>query len=289
MKFAFIQEEKANYPVRVLCDVLEVSRSGFYASLNRKPSVRARENETLLEEIRVAHKKSRGTYGSPRIHHGLKKKRPSLGKNRIARLMREDEIVGRKRKKFCLTTDSNHDFPVAENLLDRRFEATAPNTVWVSDITYIRTGEGWLYLAMILDLFSRRIVGYAMSSSIDRTLVLAALDNALASRSLPKELLFHSDRGSQYASDDFQEKLRAHGITWSMSRRGNCWDNAVAESFFGTLKSETEEEYETRLEARTSITDYIDNFYNLERMHSSLDYLSPIEYELKHLMGQMTS
>jgi transposase InsO family protein len=289
MRFAFIRAEKAHYPVRVLCRVLEVSRSGFYAFLRHEPSARAKSNETLLIEIREAHRKGRGAYGSPRVHRSLRQGGIRVGRNRVARLMREAKIVGRRRKKFCRTTDSDHGLPIAKNLLDRQFEVDAPNERWVSDITYIRTGEGWLYLAVILDLFSRRTIGYAMSSTIDRELVLSALEAALRTRGKVVNLLIHSDQGSQYASEDYQEMLKAHGIRCSMSRKANCWDNAVAESFFGTLKSETEEEYETRAEARAAITDYIDNYYNLVRMHSSLDYLSPIEYELQYLSDQMAS
>lgn len=196
--------------------------------------------------------------------------------------MRAHGIVGRRRKKFCRTTDSGHDFPVAANVLDRQFEVAVPNEAWVTDITYIRTGEGWLYLAAILDLFSRRVVGYAMSSRIDRELVLESLRMALRARGPVSGLLHHSDRGSQYASEDYQDALEEADIRCSMSRRANCWDNAVAESFFGTLKNETEELYGTRAEARAEITDYIDGFYNPVRRHSALDYRSPIEYELHY-------
>lgn len=289
MRLAFIRAEKATYPVRVLCRVLEVSRSGYYAFEKHEPSARERFDLVLVEKIRVAHKLGRGAYGSPRIHERLRKGGCRVGRKRIARLMRQEGIVGRVKKRFCLTTDSRHDFPIAANLLDRQFEVAEPNHVWVSDITYIWTADGWLYLATVLDLFSRRVVGYEMSPKIDRALVLGALGNALEARGTVDGLLSHSDRGSQYASDDYQNLLKAEGIHCSMSRRGNCWDNAVAESFFATLKRESVDHYETRAEARAAISDYIDNFYNTVRMHSSLGYLSPVEYELRHQMDQKAS
>jgi transposase InsO family protein len=282
MRFAFIRVEKANYPVRVLCRVLEVSRSGYYAFEKHRPSARELSDRVLVGEIREIHTENREVYGSPRVHRVLRKRGRRVARKRVARLMRRERIVGRRRRRFCLTTDSRHDLPIAENALDRQFTVEQPNTAWVTDITYIRTYEGWLYLAVILDLFSRRVVGYAMSANIDRHLVLEALATATSQRAPDRGLLHHSDRGSQYASHDYQDALDGHGIECSMSRRANCWDNAVAESFFGTLKSETDEQYETRALARASIIEYIDGFYNPVRMHSSLDYLSPIEYELRN-------
>jgi transposase InsO family protein len=290
MRFAFIRVEKANYPVRALCRVLEVSRSGYYAFEAHQPSAREVSDRNLVVAIKEVHDRHRQVYGSPRIHRDLRETAGHrVGRKRIARLMREEGIVGRSRRRFCRTTDSNHDLAIAENILDRQFEVARPNEAWVTDITYIRTYEGWLYLAAILDLFSRRVVGYAMSSLIDGDLVLAALASARSHRRPPRGLLHHSDRGSQYASHAYQEALEEIGITCSMSRRGNCWDNAVAESFFGTLKSETTDQYETRAMAVASITDYIDNFYNPTRRHSSLDYLSPIEYELRYEVARSNS
>ena len=288
MRFEFIRAEKAHYPIRTLCRVLEVSRSGYYAFEKHVPSARAELDGELIPEIKEAHRRSRKTYGSPRIHRDLRAKGRRVGRKRITRLMRQEGIFGKKRRRFCRTTDSVHDHPIAENILDRQFTVERPNTAWVTDITYIRTNEGWLFLAAILDLFSRRVVGYAMSSSIDTELVLRALRAALRNRRFSGDLLHHSDRGSQYTSSDYRDALSDMGITCSMSRRGNCWDNAVAVSFFGTLKSETPEAHDTRAIAETVIADYIDNFYNTTRRHSSLDYLSPIEYELQYEVMQTT-
>lgn len=290
MRFSFIRTEKATYPVTVLCRVLEVSRSGYYAFEKHLPSTRDNSDRELAVEIRAVHKRSRQRYGSPRIHRELRRRNLRVGRKRVVRLMRAEGIMARSCRRFCRTTDSNHPLPVAENVLARKFTAESPNQVWVTDITYIDTCEGWLYLAPVLDLFSRRVVGFAMSETIDRRLVLDALENALRERLPPHGLIHHSDRGSQYASGDYRIMLRKWGIVPSMSRRGNCWDNAVAESFFGTLKRELtqHETYETRDAARAAITDYIENFYNSERSHSTLDYLSPIEYELKHQIDQLT-
>jgi len=284
MRFSFIRVEKAFYPLVVLCRVLEVSRSGYYAFEKRGPSKREASNRQLTAEIRAVHKKSRRTYGSPRIHRELRDQNRRVGRKRIARLMQEAGIIGRRRHRFCRTTDSAHGLPVAENILDRNFEASAPNQVWVADITYIPTMEGWLYLAVLLDLFSRRVVGYALSHRIDCQLVLEALGAALRHRRVLPGLLHHTDQGSQYASDDYQAVLRSRGIDCSMSRRANCWDNAVAESFFGSMKDDLglDRPYPTRAIGRAVIVDYIDGFYNPERRHSTLDYRSPIEYELKH-------
>ena len=284
MRFSFIRVEKAFYPLTVLCRVLEVSRSGFYAFEKRGSSRRETSDRQLTVEIRAAHKKSRRIYGSPRIHLELRDQKRRVGRKRVARLMRQEGIIGRRRRRFCRTTDSGHGLPVAENILDRKFETSKPNQAWVADITYIPTMAGWLYLAAILDLFSRRVVGYAMSHRIDGQLVLDALEAALRHRRALPGLLFHTDQGSQYAGDDHQAALRKRGFVCSMSRRGNCWDNAVAESFFGTLKSDLaiDRPYPSREIGRAVISDYIDGFYNPERRHSTLDYLSPIEYELKH-------
>lgn len=290
MRFSFIRTEKANYPIRVLCRVLEVSRSGYYAFEAHQPSVRELADRRLRVVVQEIHQRSRRVYGSVRIHQELLQTtdhRPS--RKRVARVMRAAGLVGVQRRAFCHTTDSAHDLPVAGNILDRAFTTDRPNVAWVSDITYVWTDEGWVYLAVILDLFSRRVVGYAMSSLIDRELVLLALATALARRRPDRGLVLHSDRGSQYASDDYQRMLEKHGIRCSMSRLGNCWDNAVAESFFGTLKSEQRERYATRAQAVARITDYIVNFYNPVRRHSTLDYVSPIEYELRHELAELTT
>ena len=289
MRFVFVRAEKANYPVTVLCSVLEVSRAGYYAFERRGPSRREKSDRELTDEIREVHRKSRRTYGSPRVHRELRDgRRRRVGRKRVARLMRGAGIVGRRRRKFCRTTESGHGLPVAENLLNRRFKMTQPNQGWVGDVTYIRTVTGWLYLAAILDLFSRRVVGYALSRRNDTQLALTALAAALRRRARWFALVHHTDQGSTYAGGDYQATLKAHGIVCSMSRRGDCWDNAVAEAFFSTLKSEVDldDPYLTPESAGARIADYIDNFYNPKRRHSTLDYLNPIEYELKHQILQ---
>ncbi len=284
MRFCFIEAEKAYYPVRLLCRCLAVSRSGFYAWQKRPVSARARQDARLKIEIAVSHSASRRTYGSPRIERDLRQEGHHVSRKRVARLMRELGLEGRRKRRFRATTDSNHQFPVAPNILMRDFDVDAPNTAWVTDITYIATLEGWLYLAAILDLFSRRVVGYAMSERVDRELVLEALRGALVLRPGARDLVHHSDRGSQYASHDYRGALDQAGIMCSMSRRGNCWDNAVAESFFGTLKVELlyELPLQTRNATRSAVSDYIETFYNVRRRHSSLDYQSPVEFELKN-------
>lgn len=267
--------------MKVMCRVLGVSRSGYYAWLTCPESRRRGEDKELLGRIREAHQASRGTYGSPRIHREIREQGISCGKKRVERLMREDGLRSKTRRKYRVTTDSNHNLPVAENLLERKFEQEAPNRAWTSDITYIWTQEGWLYLAVVLDLFSRKAVGWSMSERITRELVADALKMAVDRRLPEAGLLYHSDRGSQYTSEDFQNLLAAYGMVCSMSRKGNCWDNAVAESFFGTIKKELifHESYRSREAARKSIFEYIEVWYNRKRRHSSLGYLSPEAFE----------
>lgn len=283
MKFAFILAEKANYPIVVLCELLGVSRSGFHAWQHRPRSARQSLDAQLATQVAAVHKRSRGTYGSPRVHAELKARGVRVGKKRIARLMQENGIKARSKRRFRKTTDSKHTSPIAPNILAREFEAPAPNRVWVTDVTAIWTLEGWLFLAVILDLYSRRVVGWSVSISNDTTLALAALQAAIAARRPAAGLVHHSDRGSPYASEDYRTALSRHGLVASMSRKGDCWDNAVAESFFGTLKTELvqHELYATHEAATRSIEEYIDNFYNIERRHSFLDYLNPIEFELR--------
>ena len=283
MKYAFIAVEKAFFPVIVLCDVLEVSRSGFYAFSKRPVPRRKTADAQLGVEIVAIHRRSRGTYGSPRVHAELRAKGFSVSKKRVERLMRESGVEARRKRRFRRTTDSKHSMPIAPNLLSRHFTTNAPNKAWVTDVTYIATGEGWLYLAAMLDLFSRRVVGYAMSAQNDRLLALDALGHALRARRPRRGLLHHSDRGSPYASEDYRDVLRNRGIVASMSRTGDCWDNAVAESFFATLKTELTDamNYPTRAAAIASITDYLETFYNDARRHSHLGYLSPVEFELR--------
>ena len=281
MRFAFIAVEKASFPVRVLCRVLEVSRAGFYAWQARGPSAHAQADKRLGLEIAAIHAESRQRYGSPRVHAELRDRGHGTSRKRVARLMRHRGLAGRRRRRFRATTDSRHAFPVAPNVLARQFAQKAPDRAWVTDITYIPTGEGWLYLAVILDLCSRFVVGWAMSERITRELTLDALDMALVRRRPLHGLVHHSDRGSQYASGDYQNVLVAEGIVCSMSRRGNCWDNAVAESFFATVKVELvyDATWQTRADARAALFEYIEIFYNGQRRHSSLGYLSPRDFE----------
>jgi transposase InsO family protein len=283
VRFAFIHVEKAFYPLLVLCSVLGVSRSGYYAWWRRPTSARRRVEAQLAIEIATTHRRSRSTYGSPRVHRDLKARGIFVGKKRVERIMRQQGLVAKRGRRFRRTTDSNHAQPVAPNVLGRRFAAALPNETWVTDVTCIWTLEGWLYLAVILDLCSRRVVGWASSETNDRALALEALNRAGAARAPRPGLLHHSDRGSPYASDDYRAALAERGIVASMSRRGDCWDNAVAESFFATLKGELvdHEIYATRTAAIASIHDYIEAFYNTERRHSSIGYVSPIEFELK--------
>jgi len=288
VKFAFIHAEKAQYPTAVLCPVLGVSRSGYYAWTKRPRSERAERDDELAVEIAASHKRSRRTYGSPRVHQDLRARGVRVGKKRVERLMREGGIVARRKRRFRRTTDSNYPHPIAPNVLERRFDVALPNAAWVTDVTYVWTLEGWLYLAVILDLCSRRVVGFAGSASNDRQLALDALGAALAARAPGAGLLHHSDRGSPYASAEYRATLADHGIVASMSRRGDCWDNAVAESFFATLKGEwlDHDLYATRADAIAAIDDFINGFYNPQRRHSALGYLSPIEFELRLKSGR---
>ena len=281
MKFAFIHIHRRQFPVRRLCQVLEVSPSGYYAWRKRPSSRRERDNQQLLEKIRLIHAKSGKTYGSPRVHAQLRKQGVRCSRKRVARLMRRHEIWAELPKKRVRTTQSEHGLPVAANVLKQDFSAQRPNEKWVSDLTYIPTQEGWLYLAAVLDLFSRKIVGWAMDEQMTSELVLRALRMALKQRKPQEAVLHHSDRGSQYASGDYQGLLAAYQIQASMSAVGNCYDNAVMESFFATLKTELvhRETFATRAQARQALFAYIEGFYNRERLHSSLNYQSPLEFE----------
>lgn len=281
MRFAFIAAEKAAFPVRVLCRILAVSRAGFYAAQARPAAAHTRRDQQLAVAIAAIHAETRPRYGSPRVHTELRARGQRVSRKRVARLMRQRDLAARRRRRYRVTTDSRHPFPVAANVLARQFTAPAPDAVWVTDITYIPTGEGWLYLAVILDLYSRGIVGWAMSDRITQQLTLDALGMALARRRPREGLLHHSDRGSQYASGDYQTALGRQGIVGSMSRRGDCWDNAVAESFFATLKVELVHDalWSTRAAARGAVFEYIEIFYNQQRRHSSLGFLSPLAFE----------
>lgn len=284
MKFELVDAEKALFPIEVLCEVMGVSRSGYYAWKARPPSDRSKEDAQLAVEIAATHKKSKERYGSPRVHRALRKKGVRVGKKRVERLMRQEGIVGRQKRRFRKTTDSNHPNPIAPNLVARDFKAPGPNQVWAGDVTYVATDEGWLYLAVLLDLYSRRVVGWAMSATNDTALALAALGRAVRGRGgVPTGLVHHTDRGSPYASEDYSAALAKYGMVASMSRKGDCWDNAPSESFFATARAELidHEHFRTHLRAEIVIGDFIENFYNVERLHSYLDYVSPIEFELK--------
>ena len=281
MRFRFIDEHKGEYSISLMCRVLQVTRSGYYAWRKRPVSPREQASQALGREIRAIFEQHRGVYGCPRIHRELQDRGIRCGHNRVARLLRLHGLQARRKRSYKVTTQSKHSLPVAPNLLVQDFTATAPNEVWLADITYITTSEGWLYLAAVLDLYSRRIVGWALGKRLGRQLTLDALEMALRSRKPPPGLIHHSDRGSQYASAEYQALRKLHDITPSMSRRGNCYDNAPMESFFASLKSECvyQQLYASRAAARTSVFDYVEVFYNRQRMHSALDYMSPHAYE----------
>jgi putative transposase len=284
VRYAVIQAHREEFPVSLMCRALRVSRSGFYDWTKRDPSERTQAEQRLLLEIRAVHRRSGRTYGSPRVHRTLRKRGIRCSKKRVERLMREDGLRAKKKRRFRSTTDSSHSRPVAPNHLNRRFavqQIGGINRVWASDITYLPTREGWLYLAVVLDLASRRVVGWAMKDTLEASLATDALQMALWSRKPARGLMHHSDRGAQYASAAYQEILAQHGITCSMSRKGDCFDNAVAESFFASLEWELIEEsdWHTHEEARRAVFSYIEAWYNRERLHSSLKYCSPAEYE----------
>ena len=282
MKYQFIADHRQEFKITAMCRVLKVSRSGYYAWCQRPVSKREMANQKLTAQIEEIHQESRQTYGSPRIHAELADQEIKCGHNRVARLMRQAGLRAKQKRKFKVTTtDSAHNYPVAPNRLDQDFQASQPNEKWVADITYVATAEGWLYLAAVMDLYSRRIVGWAMGDTLARSLPLAALQMALETRQPPPGLLHHSDRGSQYASQDYQAVLTKYQIQGSMSRAGNCYDNAPIESFFGSLKTELvhHRHYATRAEAKTDIFEYIEVFYNRFRRHSALDNLCPVVFD----------
>jgi transposase InsO family protein len=284
VRFAFIRAEKALLPTAKLCRALGVSRSGYYAWTRRPPSSRALVDAKLVPVIRACHARSRATYGSPRIHQDLRALDHRVSRKRVARLMRREGLCARPPRRYRVTTESGHKLPVAPNVVARNFNATGPNRVWVTDMTYVWTWEGWLFLAVIVDVFSRRVVGWSAADHLRTQLPLEALGMALGLRRPQHGLVHHSDRGCQYASDLYRAELAARGIVCSMSRVGDCWDNAVAESFFATLKAELihRRPWPTKHEARLAIHDYIGGFYNPHRRHSSLGYLSPMDYEAQH-------
>lgn len=284
MRFAFVRDHRDEFPVEVLCDVLGVSRSGYYAWAGRPASPAAVRRERLAEQIREVHEGARSVYGSPRVHRELMARGVACCENTVAKLMRAHGLRSKAVRRFVpRTTDSRHDRPTAGNVLAREFYPERPDAAWAADITYIPTAEGWTYLAVVIDLFSRKVVGWATADHLRAELPAEALRMALTHRRPAGELLHHSDRGAQYASDAYQSLLAGHGIEPSMSRAGNCWDNAVAESFFGTLKRELvhHESYAGHEDARRSLFEYIEVFYNRVRRHSTLGYRSPAEFEVR--------
>lgn len=282
MRFAFIKSHQRRWPVMLMCRVLAVSRGGYYHWLVRPKSQQAQRRRRVTKLIQIAHAESRETYGSPRVHRDLLELGQACSVNFVAKLMRAAGIVAKTRRKFKVTTDSKHNLPVADNLLARDFSPEKTNQAWVTDITFIPTREGWLYLATVEDLFSRRIVGWAMSSRIDSRLVVDALQMAIDRRRPMIGVIVHSDRGSQYCSEHYQRLLEKYGLRCSMSRKGNCWDNAPMESFYRTLKVELVywEDYDSRDQAQRSIAEFIEAFYNRRRRHSTIDYRSPVDYEM---------
>ena len=281
MRFRLIDQAKKEFPVQRLCDVLGVSQSGYFAWRGRPACRRRREDMVLLAHVRSAFALSNGTYGSPRMTRELRDDGLKVGRRRTARLMRENGLRARQKRRFKRTTDSHHAWPVAPNIIDQDFAAERPNEKWGADISYVWTREGWLYLAVVIDLFARRVVGWAVGDRLHRDLALAALRRALLTRRPLAGLIHHSDRGSQYCSLDYQAELQRHGILTSMSGKGNCYDNAMVETFFKTLKSELvwRTVFQTRSEAEQAIALYIDGFYNHVRRHSALDFVSPVQFE----------
>jgi putative transposase len=281
MKYRFMEDNRFAFGVEKMCGILGVSRSGYYDWRHRGPSGRSLRHQRFLPEIKRVFGDSRQTYGSPRIYRALKAEGQDCGKHQVERLMRQHGITPKRRRKFKRTTNSDHNYPVAPNLVERVFEEQLLDRLWTSDITYVWTSEGWLYLAVILDVCSRRIVGWGMSHRIRDELVTAALKQALGRREVMAGLIFHSDQGSQFAGNACQKLLEDHHVKPSMSRKGDCYDNAITESFFGTLKVELvyKERFQTREEAKLKIFDYIEVFYNRQRLHSSINYKTPVDFE----------
>jgi putative transposase len=281
MKYRFIDEQRRYHGVGKMAGLLAVSRAGYYAWRKRAKSARAWSDEELVERIKKIQKRVKYRYGSPRITHALAREGHRVGHNRVARLIREHDLGRRPRKGYRSTTKSEHKRPVAENVVNRQFAVSGPNRVWSSDITYIATAEGWLYLCVVIDLYSRRVIGWAMRRTMEANLVVTALIMAIVRRGEPQGVVFHSDRGAQYASEELRGVLQRYGLRQSMSRKGDCWDNAPSEAFFATLKTELcgDRAFETRNEAQAEIFEYLEVFYNRQRLHSTLGYLTPVEFE----------
>jgi transposase InsO family protein len=284
MRYAFVEQHGSTWPIRTMCRVLQVRPSGYYRWRDRVPGRREVERLRLVESIRSVHQRSGGRYGSPRVHQALRQEGTCCSRNQVARLMREHSLHASRCRRFRVrTTDSRHPYPLAQNRLNRQFRPSKLDTVWAADLTYVATDEGWVYLAAVMDLCSRRIIGWSTASHLRAELPLSALEQALAARRPCGELMHHSDRGVQYACGEYQAALERHGIQCSMSRSGNCYDNAALESFFKTFKVELvyQDHYRTRQEAQASIYTYIELFYNRQRLHSALGYQSPVDYEMR--------
>jgi len=284
VRYGCIERHRREFAVVLMCRVLGVARSGYYAWRKREPSTRARSNERLRLEVRAIHRSAHGRYGSPRVHAELRARGERVSRKRVARLMRQDGLRGKKRRRFRRTTNSEHTHPIAPNVLERKFsveEIAGPDRVWAADITYVPTREGWLYLAIVLDLASRLVVGWSMGETLESSLAVRALEMALCGREPGTGLMHHSDRGVQYASYEYRALLEGREVVASMSRKGNCWDNAVAESFFATVEIELlqDADWHTRNEARRAIFEFIEVWYNRQRRHSSLGYLTPAEFD----------
>ena len=280
MKYQYIEKNRLRFGIQKMCRALQVSLSGYYRWRKADDSKRDIENKKLLWQIRLVHKKHKGRYGSPRITEELKDNGYSCSENRIARLMRKNSITAKTKRKFKVTTNSKHNLPIAENIVNGNFSASAPNCLWASDITYIWTSKGWLYLCAILDVFNRQIVGWSMDSRMTQELVINALRQAIWRRKPDSGCIFHSDRGSQFAGHEFRKLLKKQEFIQSMSGKGNCYDNAIMETFFHTLKTELVyfESYQTRREAKRSVFEYIEMYYNRIRRHSALNYKSPVDF-----------
>jgi len=281
MKYEFMQKYYPHFEVKKMAEALQVARSGYYAWMKRKDSLKRRKDLELVEHIKSVYYRSKSIYGSPRVTAQLRREGLQCGKNRVARLMRLNHLQSRKQRKFKATTNSKHSYPVASNLLEQNFSAASPNTIWVADISYIATREGWLYLAVIKDIFTQKVVGWSMDKTMTRKLVIDALQMACARQKPERGLILHSDRGVQYACYEYQMLLKEYGIVCSMSRPGNPYDNAPMESFFSALKTEWAHhyEYKTRSEAKSSLFEYIERFYNPHRLNSSIGYRTPCEFE----------
>ena len=282
MKYQFIKRNCKTFSVESMCEVFEVSRAGYYDWKDRPPSNREKDNQDLLKKIKEIFYDSKKRYGFRKVYRQLKQNGVDCSKNRVGSLMRKNGLISKVKKKFKATTDSKHNFPITKNILNRKFNVEKPNTCWVGDISYIWTAEGWLYLATVIDLYSRAVVGWSLDKRMTSSLIENAFLKAIWSRNPSSGIIFHSDRGSQYAGNAFQKLLKLHNAISSMSRKGNCWDNAVAESFFKIIKSELiyHCKYATRAEARDSIFEYIETFYNSKRLHSSVGYMSPMQFDM---------